>query len=166
MSAVPHMKRPLFAAGFVGALAIFLVGGLAAQQQPAQQGEEQPEQAQPIRIDPGELVFEREVFSYPTFQRRNPFRPLVGSEAGPRFEGMSVQGIVFTSEDPSQSMVLMRAGGGGETAAQTRRLRTGQTWGNVTVLEVRRREVLVEVQEFGITEQRVMRLPTPGQGGS
>lgn len=165
MSTVRHMGRPLFVAGIAGALAILLAAGLVAQQEPAQQEGEQAGPQQ-MRIDPGELVFEREVFSYPTFQRRNPFRPLVGNDAGPRFEGMSVQGIVYTSEDPSQSMVLMRAGGGGETAAQTRRLRTGQTWGNVTVLDIRRREVLVEVQEFGITEQRTMRLPTPGQGGS
>lgn len=114
-----------------------------------------------------ELVFEREVFQYPEFQRRNPFRVLLGDDSGPRFESMSVQGIVFSAEDRSGSMVLMRAGQAeAEQKAQSRRLRSGETWGNVRVLEIRRTEVVVEVTEFGLTEQKIMRLPTRAQGGS
>lgn len=119
------------------------------------------------REQPAELVFEREVFQYPEFQRRNPFRVLLGDGSGPRFESMSVQGIIYSAEDRSGSMVLMRAGQAeAEQQAQSRRLRLGETWGNVRVLEVRRTEVVVEVTEFGLTEQKIMRLPTRAQGGS
>lgn len=116
---------------------------------------------------PNELVFEREVFQYPEFQRRNPFRVLLGDDSGPRFESMSVQGIIYSDQDRSGSMVLMRAGQAeAEQQAQSRRLRMGETWGNVRVLEIRRTEVVVEVTEFGLTEQKIMRLPTRAQGGS
>lgn len=119
------------------------------------------------RGQPTELVFEREVFQYPEFQRRNPFRVLLGDDSGPRFESMSVQGIIYSDQDRSGSMVLMRAGqAGAEQQAQSRRLRMGETWGNVRVLEIRRTEVVVEVTEFGLTEQKIMRLPTRAQGGS
>ena len=41
------------------------------------------------------LVFEREVFNYPRYERRNPFAPLLsGDEAGPRFEGSSCSVII------------------------------------------------------------------------
>lgn len=153
--------RPLVLLGVLGALGPGLPAGLSAQ---ATTGE-QAGPPRPAR-EATELVFEREVFTYPTFERRNPFRPLLGGDAGPRFESMSLQGIVYVSENPSESMALMRAGGGGETQAQSRRLRAGERWGNVRVVEVRRSEVMVEVEEFGITEQRIMQLPTRGQGGS
>lgn len=112
-----------------------------------------------------ELVFEREVFRYPAFERRNPFRPLLADEAGPRFESMRLQGIIYTPGDRARSLVILAAGGG-QDGGTTRRLREGERWGNVRVVEIRTREVLVEIDEFGQTEQMVMRLPTPGRGGS
>ena len=51
---------------------------------------------------PAELVFDREVFEYPSFQRRNPFRTLVGNVAGgPRFEQIRLRGIIW-SADPAR----------------------------------------------------------------
>ena len=140
--------------------------GLTAQQQAGQAGGQQGPPGADTLLEETELVFEREVFDYPEFARRNPFRPLVGTGAGPRFESMSLGAIIYSSQNPSESVVLMRAGGGGDTPAQTERLRVGESWGNVTVLEIRRGEVVLEVLEFGITEQRIMQLPTRGQGGS
>jgi type II secretory pathway component PulC len=106
-----------------------------------------------------DLVFEREVFDYPTFQRRNPFVPLLSNRDGPRYEQMRLRGIIF-SADSEGSVALLSAG------ATSQRLRAGQSWGNVRILEVRKSEVLVEVEEFGMTEQHVMTMQTQGQGGS
>lgn len=64
----------------------------------------------PQRPDTTELVFEREVFAYPAFQRRDPFDPLVDEQAsGPRFEQLTLLGIIH-SPDPSQSVALLGVG--------------------------------------------------------
>jgi hypothetical protein len=133
------------------------------------------QQAQePPRQETTNLVFEREVFSYPSFERRNPFQTLLASRAGgPRFEQMRLDGIIY-SEDPGRSMALMSAGrmgapspdAPGRTVGQSTRLRTGERWGNVRVIEIRRTQIVVEVEEFGMRERRTMDLPTRGQGGS
>jgi len=120
-----------------------------------------------------DLVFEREVFDYPQFTRRNPFLALLASEGGPRYEQIRLRGIIY-SEAPEESVALLGIGAVAEqgSAAQaptngtsrSRRVRVGGTWGNVRVLEIRRTEILVEVEEFGLTEQRTMRMPPRGQG--
>lgn len=121
-----------------------------------------------------ELAFEREVFTYPSFTRRNPFQTLLaGEDAGPRWEGMRLEGILHDS-DPQYSIAIVssgragaQAGGGsaGGASGQTARLRVGQRWGNIRVLAIHPDNILIEVEEFGLTEQRTMRLPARGQGG-
>lgn len=123
-----------------------------------------------------ELAFEREVFSYPTFARRNPFEPLLAStEGGPRWEGMRLEGVVYDA-DPRFSIAILSSGRamvrGGEvgadpagTVGQMARLRVGERWGNIRIIEIRKDNVLIEVEEFGLTEQRTMQLPARGQGG-
>ena len=123
-----------------------------------------------------ELAFEREVFSYPSFSRRNPFEPLLAStDGGPRWEGMRLEGVVFDA-DPRFSIAILSSGrarvrGGPEgadpsgTVGQMARLRVGEKWGNIRIIEIRKNHVLIEVEEFGLTEQREMHLPVRGQGG-
>lgn len=152
-----------------------------AQESPAGQETETPQAEgaqQPRRLEPPhstELVFEREVFDYPTFPRRNPFVALVATQSGPRFEQIRLRGIIYM-DPPAQSVALLGIGttsgqqqprnGTPETGVgdQSRRVREGESWGNVRVLEIRRSEILVRVEEFGLTEERIMRLPTRGQG--
>lgn len=119
--------------------------------------------------DTTELVFEREVFSYPSFERRNPFRPLVGGEdGGPRFEELRLLGIL-QSASSELSVALFGIGGGGQGgqqgAGRTFRVREGQTLGNTRILDIQRSRVIVNVTEFGLTEQRVLELPRPNDGG-
>lgn len=120
------------------------------------------------------LVFEREVFSYPSFERRNPFATLLANPAGgPRFEQMRLEGIIY-SEDPSLSVALLSAGRMGAPSAdapgravgQSTRVRVGERWGNVRIREIRRSQIVVDVEEFGLIERRTMDLPARGQGGS
>ena len=137
----------------------------------AQETQEAPPPPPRPRPDTRDLVFEREVFSYPLYERRNPFVPLVGTgEGGPRFEELVLQGILF-SPDSDRSVVLFgsKTGVGGDQGGRTSqafRARRGQTLGNVRILEIQRTRVVVEVVEFGLTEQRIMELRRPGEGGS
>jgi hypothetical protein len=139
---------------------------------PAGLGAQETQQVPPPPPDSTELVFQREVFAYPVYERRNPFQPLVGTEGGgPRYEDLVLRGIVY-SPDPSRSVALfgvrtgMAAGGEGEATAQSYRVRRGDVLGNVQILEIQQTRVVVEVTEFGLTERQVMELQRLGQGGS
>ncbi len=131
----------------------------------------QQQQPPPPPPDTTDLVFEREVFFYPQYERKNPFVPLLsGAEGGPRFEEIRLIAVVF-SPDPSRSVATFgpRTGQGDaelQTARRTYRVRRGEQLGNVRILEIQPTRVVVEVEEFGLTEQRIMELQRPGQGGS
>lgn len=138
-----------------------VLAGLLALALPAAATAQGGQQQQPQAIGPDttRLVFEREVFAYPEYERRNPFMPLLGSlEGGPQFDRVRLLGIIYSS-DRSRSVVLL---GSGE---ESRRLRVGESWGNTRVLEIRPEEVIVEVEEFGLTEQRVLELSRRRGGG-
>jgi hypothetical protein len=129
----------------------------------------------PPQTQPPQLVFEREVFSYPAFQRRNPFRALEAADSGgPRFEQLRLMGIIF-SGDPALSVAIV----GTSTVAISEDatsvtvgegdawyLKVGQSIGNIRLVEIRREQVVVEVEEFGLTEQKIMQLHTRRQGGT
>lgn len=124
---------------------------------------------------PTELVFEREVFTYPTFQRRNPFLPLTaGNQGGPRFEQLRLMGIIY-SEIPSESVAIigtstvnMSEDGATVTVLDglSWYLKVGQSLGNLRIVDVRPDQVVVEVEEFGLTEQKIMQLQTRRLGGT
>jgi hypothetical protein len=128
------------------------------------------EEAPPPQTPPAtELVFDREVFDYPRYNRRNPFSPLVDmADSGPRFEELSLQGIVYSS-NPQLSVVLLHGGeirvAEGVTMPQTFRLRRGEMVGNVRIVEIQPTRVIVDVDEFGVIEQRVFELQR-GSGGN
>ena len=54
-----------------------------------------------------------------------------------------------------------------EVTGGTYQVRTGESVGNVTVIRIDRQQVVIEVEEFGVSESRIMELPrnTSGQGG-
>lgn len=138
----------------VFALALVLLPGAASAQEP-----QQPPQP-PVET---ELVFEREVFRYPAFQRRNPFAPLDAGAAGPRFEQLSVIGIMY-SDTPTASVAVLSTGGVSvaadgtvsPVAGEAFYLRVGQRIGNVTIVEIRPDQVLVDVEEFGLVDRRTL----------
>ena len=127
------------------------------------------------------LAFEREVFAYPEYSRRNPFRTLVSAAGGgPRFEGLLLLGILY-SPFAGESIAVFGEGTRTinpadrtrpetvtvELNGSTYRVREGATLGNLTVRKIERQQVTIELVEFGLTETRVMALPraTSGQGG-
>ena len=131
-----------------------------------QQGPPQP----PGQIET-ELSFEREVFRYPLGPRINPFRPLVAAdEGGPRFEQLRLV-AVYVLADTSRSLAVLGTGGltidengimAGVEGGESYSVRIGQTVGNVTVVEIRDDSIVVDVEEFGLLDRRIMELPTRG----
>lgn len=136
--------------------------------QPAPQSPGGQAPGQPAPGDTTELVFEREVFSYPEIPRRDPFRPLVGvAGAGPRFEELRLLGIIH-SADPQRSVALFAEGaaegGGAQARAKSYYARRGDVIGNMRVLEIHPDRVVVQVEEFGLFEQHVLELKKPAEG--
>lgn len=158
------MNRAWILGGLVVTAAAMAPAGVAAQDRPP---------TPPAQQDSLELRAEREIFSYPSFERRNPFKPLTTADGGPRFELMRLEGVIFSTE-PGRSVALVTAGGGSRMTdsgmqtvrGESARLRVGERWGNVRVVEIRRDRIIVDVTEFGLAERREMRLPTRSQGGS
>jgi hypothetical protein len=165
--------------------AILVLGATEAQAQRPRGAAPAAEAVVPLP-DSVDLRLERESFSYPSFARRNPFRPLLGDEDGPRFEDLQLLGVMFSSQE-GQSVALVGIAGSGvrpdsvlvesseeslpgveETRAsrsRTNRLRVGDRWGNVRVAVIERNRVLVDVTEFGLTERRELLLRRPDAGG-
>ena len=185
----------------LGLVAAWLLAAPLAAQEPPPAAPPAAQQAKPAGppVPPVELQLEREVFAYPTYQRRNPFKPLIGALAGgPRFEQVRLRGIIWSAE-PGRSVALFGIGdvtpgqpappkpppaagaatpqpagqpapaagqvgpGGavvvpGAEANPTRRLRVGESWGNMRVLEIQRDQVILQVEEFGLTERKVLEL--------
>jgi hypothetical protein len=122
-----------------------------------------------------ELVFAREVFDYPAMTRRNPFRALLASDqSGPQFGSLRLLGILY-SQTPAMSMAVVGTSvptisEDGTTATvsggQSWYLKVGQSVGNIRVIDVRPAEVVVEVSEFGLTQQHIMQLETRRRGGN
>jgi len=146
------MQRPL--STFAFGLAMAVLPGAAWAQDP-----QQPPQ-RPVET---ELVFEREVFRYPAFERRNPFVALDAGNTGPRFEHLSVIGIMY-SDTPGSSVAVLSTGGVSvapdgtvsPVAGEAFYLRVGQRIGNVSIVEIRRDQVLVNVEEFGLVDRRTL----------
>ena len=120
-----------------------------------------------------ELVFEREVFQYPEFTRRNPFIPLDTEASGPRFDQLSLIGVMYSAENPASSVAVVSTGGVSFSPDGTMSpvdgeafyLKVGQRLGNVTVVRILPRQVIVDVEEFGLTERRTLEIQSR-QGGT
>ncbi len=162
--------RVVYACLFMLVAGWLVPGALVGQDTPTQQ--------------PGDslaLAFEREVFTYPQYSRRNPFQTLLSADGGgPRFESLLLLGIIYSpfagerialfgegtrtvtpgDRDAPETVTVDITGG-------TYRVREGATLGNLTVLSIERLQVTIELVEFGIAETRTMLLPrgTSGQGG-
>lgn len=107
------------------------------------------------------LKFEREVFDYQAAGRRDPFTPLVGAEGvGPRFEQLSLSGIIH-SRTPGRSVALFVDGSG-----RIYRVRNGDRVGNVRVVDIGPRRVIVAVENFGRARQEIIELKRRGAEGA
>ncbi len=157
--------RGLLLLGAVMLLLLPPVGGLSGQQQAQQATSDSTPR----------LVYEREVFDYPTYTRRNPFQPLVGpNQGGPRFEQLRLMAIIYDSDDPHQSVatvgtstVTVSPDGSNVTVqpGESWYLKEGQAIGNMRIVAIHEREVVVDVEEFGLATRKIMQIETRRLGG-
>lgn len=155
------------------AFSLLAMGTMAAAPGPV--GAQQPadsvtDTAAASEADSLQLVFEREVFNYPQYERRNPFQPLTGSDvSGPRFEDMVLLGVVL-QPNPQESVAVLGARPPGATSdeppSRTYRVRVGESLGNMRMIEIGQREVLFEVGDFGVSETRSLSLRRPPPASS
>ena len=139
-------------------------------------GQDPQDAAAQASADSLTLSFEREVFTYPDYARRNPFKSLLGGDEGPRFESLLLLGILY-SPFAGESIALLAEGTRSITPATagytvdltggTYRVREGEIVGNgnVTVRTIGLDQVAVDVAEFGLFETRIMLLPRATSGG-
>jgi hypothetical protein len=113
--------------------------------------------AGPTMADTLHLLFDREVYSYPATPRRDPFTPLVGkNDTGPRFEDLSIKGIIFVRG--GDSLVLLSDG------KKVYRRHRGEMVGNARVVEIEPTRVIFAVDNFGTWRQESLDLKKNPEG--
>ena len=75
---------------------------------------------------------------------------------GPRFESLSLQGIIY-STGRGRSVALINANEG-----RIYRVRVGDMVGNSRVIEIGPLRVVLAVENFGTIRQEILELPTRG----
>ena len=115
------------------------------------------------------------MFSYPTFTRRNPFAPLVAAAAGgPRYEQLRLIGVLYVADERGASVATIGTSGVAMGPDGTMSVTEGEAWyvkeggtiGNVRIVEIREGSVVVDVEEFGLSDRRIMQLLTQRPGGN
>lgn len=104
----------------------------------------------------------RELFVY-RGAGRDPFMPLTSMDAvRPLFEDLRVTGITFDPRYPGNSVAVLRDTSEVCATSATLRcrytVRVGDEVGQVRILEIRTYEIVVVREQFGIEQQRVLRL--------
>lgn len=133
-------------------VALPLLASPAAAQARGQRGQQAPSQPA-VTAENVSLVYEREVFTYQGTNRRDPFRPLTSSDqAGPRFENLTLQGIIY-STGQGRSLALLA-----DTDGRVFRVRVGDVVGNSRVVEVGPLRVVLAVEDFGQVRQEMLEL--------
>ena len=121
------------------------------------------------------MIFEREVFTYPAGERRNPFLPAQDlSTHSPRIENTRLLGIIH-HPDATYSLVVLGfaagsrslrdiPGAGPGTGRATVRLRLGGEFGSLRIAQIDKDHVVVEADRPEGTASRVLAIPRPEEG--
>jgi hypothetical protein len=107
----------------------------------------------------GNIVFNREVYSYPRGGRRDPFASLITTgDIRPILADLEIVGIIL---DGSRSVATLRD----ISTSEIYRVRVGSTFGRMRVTAIRQRDVSLAIDEFGFTRQEVLSITVPSRGG-
>ncbi len=101
-----------------------------------------------------EIMLHREVFSYSSGGRRDPYRSLMSSsELRPLLSDLRLTAVAF---DPvgSNSVAILRDG----NSKVQYRIRVGQQIGRLRVTAIRQKSVQFTVEEFGFSRQETLQL--------
>lgn len=101
------------------------------------------------------VSYQREVFDYPSFGRRDPFRSRTGGVTeGPRFENLVLSGVIYNPRVGSVAVLVDRATG------RRHRVREGQRLGQMRIDSIRRSEVELLLPAPDGQEARVLSMET------
>ncbi|MFW6191988.1 MAG: hypothetical protein ACOC83_00765, partial [Gemmatimonadota bacterium] len=101
------------------------------------------------------VSYQREVFDYPSLDRRDPFRARTGGVTeGPRFENLVLSGVIYNPSVGSVAVLVDRATG------RRHRVREGQRLGQMRIDSIRRSEVELLLPAADGQEARVLSMET------
>lgn len=127
----------------------------------------------PPQTAAGELILEREVFTYPARGRRNPFVPREAAlHDSPGAERIRLLGIIHHPDPRYRIAVIGFDGGlggtgdqeGGPAAVAASRFRVGEARAGVRIAAIEVDRVVVVVEEPGGPATRMLAIPRAGQG--
>lgn len=144
------------------AVALPLLGKAQGRRQPAASASKAKVSTEGIvRDSSGNVVFNREVYSYPRSGRRDPFASLIASgDIRPLLADLEVVGIIFDPTGRSSVATLKDV-----SSNEIYRVRVGSVFGRMRVSAIRQREVGLAIDEFGFTRQETLSITVPTRGG-
>lgn len=96
-------------------------------------------------------IYEREVFTYPAFDRRDPFRPLhLDTQAGPRFGDLTLTGVLYNLQLGSVAILTDR------TTGRRYRARERDVIGAARVVRIGTEEVDFVITSFGVSRRETL----------
>lgn len=114
-----------------------------------------------VRDSSGNVVFNREVFAYPSQGRRDPFASLITTgDIRPLMADLQIVGIALDPTGRNSVATLKDV-----STNELYRVRVGSVFGRMRVTAIRQREVGLAIDEFGFTRQEVLLLNVPDRGG-
>lgn len=158
------MRRRLLAfAVLTVAVAVPMLGGAQAGRRAA--GARPARVAVPTdglkRDSSGNVIFNREVYNYPSAGRRDPFSSLIETgDIRPMLQDLVVVAITLAPSD-RQSIATLRD----VSSNEIYRVRIGTVFGRMRVVAIRQREVVLAIDEFGNTRQETLSINVPVGGG-
>lgn len=134
------------------ALVVLTLAGLAAGPPSGRLIPQDTTPPRPPAATTPEGIYRREVFVYPTDNRRDPFHTLTAAEQGPIFENLDLTGIIFGGSIGSIAALIDRS------TEKRYRVRRGDVVGNARVIEIRPDAVVFQVTQFGVTRSETLRI--------
>lgn len=113
------------------------------------------------RDSAGNVIFNREVYSYPRSGRRDPFASLITTgDIRPILADLEIVGIILDGTGRNSVATLRDV-----STSEIYRVRVGSTFGRMRVTAIRQREVGLAIDEFGFTRQETLSITVPSRGG-
>lgn len=114
-----------------------------------------------VRDSSGNVVFNREVYTYPRAGRRDPFASLITSgDIRPLLADLDIVGIILDPTGRNSVATLKDM-----STNEIYRVRVGSVFGRMRVTAIRQREVALAIDEFGFTRQETLSINVPSGGG-
>jgi hypothetical protein len=114
-----------------------------------------------VRDSAGNVQFNREVYSYPSSGRRDPFSSLIETgDIRPMMADLQIIAITLGASERLSIATLKD-----KSSDEIYRVRVGSVFGRMRVTSIRQREIGLEIDEFGYKRQETLSINVPVGGG-